>query len=409
VPNPQPVSPLLASVLAINFSANLERTANPLTLSPADHATLKAGTRITRDNGRGENMTIEMFVDFPDFVAEPRPDFAGNVRGSNPFDLVALGDRMFIADASLNSIRTVDLTSRAIGTLTTFAPLPNTRGMGPPVVEAVPDGIRVHGNQLLVTLLTGFPFASGAAQVRLVDPNTGAQSVFINGLTSAIDVLPLRDGGFLTLEMTSDLLRGKDGPPTGRLQWYAAAGAAPVVIHNTFNSPTRLEFDNSTGSVFVAEIFSGRIMKVSPWSLGPVATATLRQFSSVSVRGNAGLGNETLTAGFMVEGAPKQVLIRGVGPRLTGLGVSGALADPRIVVFNSAGVAIADNDNWSATGNADTAQLVEASAKVGAFPLTVGSRDAALLRTLPPGTYTVQIGGVGGTSGIALVEVYQVP
>ena len=127
VPNPRPGSPLFACLLAFHFSADIERTTTALTLSPADHAALKAGTRITRDNGGGENVTIELFVDFPDYVAEPRPTLADNVRGSNPFDLVALGERLFIADASLNSIRTVDLNTRTVGTLTTFAPLPNTR------------------------------------------------------------------------------------------------------------------------------------------------------------------------------------------------------------------------------------------------------------------------------------------
>jgi hypothetical protein len=374
-----------------------------IVLSPDDHAALKAGSRLTRDDGAGNPVIIELIADFDNYVAEPRPDAPDNVRASNPFGLVVLGERLFVADASLNSIRSIDLNSRAVGTLTTLAPLPNTRGMGPPVVEAVPDSIRVYGNQLLVTVLTGFPFPLGGAQVRLVDPATGASAPFITGLTSAIDSVPLPGGSFLTLEYTADMLAGPAAPPSGRLQWFAAPDVSPVVLSNTLDKATRLEFDARTGAIFITEIFAGRIIKLSPWS-GASALG-----KSVSVRGNAGAGSETLIVGFTVDTTMKPVLIRGVGPRLSSFGVAGALSDPRIVVYDSAGRIIAENDNWSAIGDTDTILLNDAAAKVGAFPLVTGSRDAALLRMLPPGAYTVHVSGVGGATGIALVEAYQVP
>ncbi len=398
VANPRPSSPLFASVLSIVFTLQPELIADPLVLSLDDHATLKGGGRVTRNN-----ITLELVADFPDYLPDPRPNAPDNVRASNPFGLTVLGDRLYVVDASLNSIHTINLTTRAVGTLTSFAPLPNTRGMGPPVVEAVPDSIRVYGNQLLVTFLTGFPFPLGGAQVRLVDPATGTHTPFITGLTSAIDVVALPGGGFLTLEHTRDMLAGAAAGASGRLQWFASQNATPVVIDDALRNPTRLEFDERTGEVFITEIFAGRIMKVSPWNVGS------GQFPSLSVRGNAGAGNETLIAGFAIEGTVKQVLVRGIGPRLAGFGVPGTLADPRIVVFDSAGRTVAENDNWSAVGESDTDLLTAAAAKVGAFPLTVGSRDAALLRVLPPGAYTVHVSGVGGATGVSLVEVYQVP
>jgi hypothetical protein len=347
-------------------------------------------------------MTIEVVADLPDYVADPRPNAPDNVRASNPFGLTLLGERLYVVDASLNSIHTIDLATRAVRTLTSFAPLPNTRGMGPPVVEAVPDSIRVYGNQLLVTLLTGFPFPIGGAQVRLVDPVTGASTPFITGLTSAIDVVPLPGGGFLTLEHTRDMLAGAAAGASGRLQWYPAQDATPVVIDDALRNPTRIEFDERTGEVFITEIFAGRIVKALPWNVGSTLAPG---FSSVSVRGHAGTGNETLIAGFTIEGTVKQVLVRGIGPRLTSFGVAGALADPRIVVFDSAGRTVAENDNWGAIGDSDTELVTAATAKVGAFPLPL-SRDAALLRVLPPGAYTVHVSGVGGATGIALLEVY---
>lgn len=401
--NARPASPLLASVLAITFSMPPESMTMEVTLTSADHAALKSGAQLVRNIGGGATLTIELLVDFDDYAAEPRPNEANNVRAANPFGLALLNGRLFVVDASMNTLRVVDLATRTAGTLTTFAPLPNPRGLGPPVVEAVPDSVRVFGDQLLVTLLTGFPFPPGGAQVLSVDPSTGAHAPLLTGLTSAIDVVPLPGGGFLTLEYTADMLAGPAAPPSGRLQWFASADATPVVLTSTLDRSTRLEFDERTGTIFVTEIFAGRIVKLSPWSAAPALGR------SVSVRGNAGTGNDTLIVGFTVDTAMKPVLIRGVGSQLSGFGVTGVLNNPRIVVYDGAGRAIAENDNWSALGDTNTSLLADAAAKVGAFPLVTGSSDAALIRMLPPGAYTVHVSSVSGGAGVALVEVYQVP
>jgi hypothetical protein len=100
------------------------------------------------------------------------------------------------------------------------------------------------------------------------------------------------------------------------------------------------------------------------------------------------------------------VLIRGVGPTLSVFGVGGVLADPQISVV-SGNTQIASNDNWE-TGTSTAAQIIAASAQVGAFALPTGSKDASLLITLQPGSYTVVLTGVGNTSGVALVEIYDV-
>jgi hypothetical protein len=408
IPNPRPSSPLLCSVLALHFTANPERTVVAWTLTAADHAALKAGSRITRDNGAGDPMILEMVADLPDSVPEPTAAQPNNVRPANPYGLAVLGDRVFVVDASLNSLLAVDLATRAVRTLTTFASLPNTRGTGPATVEAVPDSIRTYGSQLLVTLLTGSPYPLAGAQVRLVDPDTGDSTPFIVGLTSAIDVQPLPGGEFLTLEYTSDALAGASAGSSGRLKLFASPNADPVILANNFTGPTRLDFDDRSGVLYITENASGRIVKVSDWRGAQVTPVASRPFSNLSVRGHAGSGNETLTAGFTIDTNPKQVLVRGIGPQLAAFGVSGPLADPRIVLFDGLGRAIANNDNWVGAGTM-AAQLADAAAKVGAFPLPTGSRDAALIRVLPPGAYTVQVSGVGETAGIAVVEVFHVP
>ena len=93
-----------------------------------------------------------------------------------------------------------------------------------------------------------------------------------------------------------------------------------------------------------------------------------------------------------------------VGPTLTQFGVQGALADPQLTLFNANGAPIDQNNDWS--GGAD---LRNAFAQVGAFALPAISTDAALLVTLQPGLYTVQVSGVGATTGVGLVEVYDMP
>lgn len=131
--------------------------------------------------------------------------------------------------------------------------------------------------------------------------------------------------------------------------------------------------------------------------------ATTPRLVNVSVLKHLGTG---LIAGFTVGGTgTKTVLIRVVGPTLgeAPFGVPGVVADPQISLF-AGQTMIGSNDDWGGG-----AELTAAFAKVGAFALPAASRDAALLATLQPGGYTVQARGVGGTTGEALLEIYEVP
>jgi hypothetical protein len=130
----------------------------------------------------------------------------------------------------------------------------------------------------------------------------------------------------------------------------------------------------------------------------------------LSGRGQVGTGANVLIAGFVVAGATSEtVLIRGSGPALAQFGVSGALADPLLQLYqsNSDGTStlLGSNAGW----NGDT-QIAETAASVGAFSWgTSASADSAFLVTLPPGAYTAQISGASGDTGVSLVEVYEVP
>jgi hypothetical protein len=135
-----------------------------------------------------------------------------------------------------------------------------------------------------------------------------------------------------------------------------------------------------------------------------IGTGNSPRLVNVSARNQVGTGDNILIFGFFIDGTgTKTVLVRAVGPRLADLGVAGVLVDPRFDVFRAGtAAAVASNDNWDPS-------LTATFAAVGAFPLTNGSRDAALVTALAPGSYTVQVSGVNGGTGEALVEIYEVP
>ncbi|MDQ3120268.1 MAG: ScyD/ScyE family protein, partial [Verrucomicrobiota bacterium] len=195
--NPNPSSPLFSSILAIHFSAAVEKNTQGFTLTLADQEKLASGQPVVLSNGGADTITIEMIVNFPNFAPDPRPSFAENVANTNPFALVALGDRLFVTDGGQNLVWRVDLTARQFSVLTRFGNIPNPQfnpnppppSFGGPTLEAVPTGIESADGQLLVTLFRGFPFPAGTSTVQRVDPLTGSQSAFISGLKTAIDIL----------------------------------------------------------------------------------------------------------------------------------------------------------------------------------------------------------------------------
>jgi hypothetical protein len=151
---------------------------------------------------------------------------------------------------------------------------------------------------------------------------------------------------------------------------------------------------NGTGTV-IAEIYDA-----TPSAQFEASTPRL---INVSVLKHLGTG---LTMGFVIGGLQsKAVLIRAVGPTLGSapFNLSGVVADPQLSLFSGA-TSIGSNDNWGGTP-----ALTSAFNSVGAFQLPAASRDAAIMTTLAPGDYTVQVSGVGGTTGMAIVEVYELP
>lgn len=139
-------------------------------------------------------------------------------------------------------------------------------------------------------------------------------------------------------------------------------------------------------------------------------TVSSPRLINISARVQVGTGGNILIAGFVIDGATaKTVLIRGSGPALTAFGVGGVLPDPQLSLYrnNADGSATLVQSN---TGWAGSTQVASTAASVGAFSWgTSATPDSALLVTLAPGAYTAQVSGASGDTGVALVEVYDVP
>jgi hypothetical protein len=134
---------------------------------------------------------------------------------------------------------------------------------------------------------------------------------------------------------------------------------------------------------------------------------------NLSTRTVVAYAGDSFALGFNIGGGAEKatLLIRGVGPTLKAFGLDTAIPALRLEV-NPAGsqTPLASNEGWDkpAPGGATAAQITAAAASVGAFQLPAGSADTALLLQLAPGSYTVNLKGLNGTTGDVLAEVYDV-
>ena len=134
------------------------------------------------------------------------------------------------------------------------------------------------------------------------------------------------------------------------------------------------------------------------------------RLTNLSTRLKLAAAGDTLTFGFNLTGTqPATLLIRGVGPGLSAFGINGVLAAPRLEIrpAGNADTLLAANEGWDKAPN-NAANIVTAAASVGAFSLTAGSADCAVLLNLPAGGYTATFRGINGTTGEVIAEVYDV-
>ena len=266
IPNPAAVSsPIFSSVLAIQFSANTEKTTTGFTLPVADQQALADGQTVTLSNGAGDRIMIRLVADFPNFIPFPLPFFAPNIKLSNPFQLVAVEDTLYVTDGGRNLVWQIDLLTGSFSTLVTFPPIVNPLfgivPAGGPFLDAVPTGIATSDDQLLVTLFRGVPFPPGTSTVEKIDPLTGTDTTFIAGLKTAIDILPIVEDDathYLVLQHASV---GPFFASPGLVLDFDSPAGPPTVVANCLTRPTTMTLDKKAGTLYVSE-YGGRVVAI---------------------------------------------------------------------------------------------------------------------------------------------------
>jgi hypothetical protein len=248
------VSPIFSSVLRLVFGQPIDQLTDSFELARADHDVLADGRTVRLENAAGEKVWIRLVVDFKD----ARPDPITNVRGSNPFNMIARqnGD-LLVVDAGQNSLLRIGSTGWP-QVVVRFPPIANASGVIPPFSDAVPTAVRHYqGSTFLVSLLTGLPFTPGSASLRLVDVAAGTQTPFITGLTTVTDVLKIGQQIYV-LEISSNLSMGAPG----RLLRFRDPGQPPQEVASGLIGPSGMIYDPKRNAIFIAEIFTGRIIRV---------------------------------------------------------------------------------------------------------------------------------------------------
>lgn len=163
-------------------------------------------------------------------------------------------------------------------------------------------------------------------------------------------------------------------------------------------------YPSEWSGVFLVGLGSGAVALVDPASPLPTPSPGSARLANLSVRTTAGREADALVVGFNLAGpAPKPILIRAIGPTLQSFGVGGALADPLLVLRDAGGRTVLENDNWGGV-----AAVASAASRLGAFALDAGSRDAAVLPSIAPASYTATVSPATAaiSPGEALVELY---
>lgn len=187
---------------------------------------------------------------------------------------------------------------------------------------------------------------------------------------------------------------------------FAAVGAFPLTPGSTDSG---LLISLPANQSYTAQVTGadgqGGIMLLEVYDADTNPTSKL---VNVSVRTNASEGADALIMGMSLQGTGKRtLLVRGVGPTLANFGVTGAIPDPQLTIFDSDQRSVLANGDWS---NADFVyELLQATEFVGAFALGAGTGDSATLSLLDPGNYTIQITPADTNDGEALAEIYEVP
>jgi plastocyanin len=281
----------------------------------------------------------------------PTPPPGTTLRNISTRALVQTGDNMMIGGFIIEGAGPKTVILRAIGPELVAPPFNIPNALGDPTLE-LHDG-------------------SGA----LIARNDNWQTTVIGGIIAASQVSAIQNSGHAPTQPTE---------------------SAIIAALQPGNYTAILRGKNNTVGVALVEVYD----------LSSGAASTL---GNISTRGFVQTGNNVMIGGFIVQGTgPKRVILRAIGPELSAppFNIPNALANPRLELHNGSGELIARNDNWQTTmiGGIIAASQVSAIQNSGHAPTQ--PTESAIIATLQPGNYTAIVRGVNNTTGVALVEVY---
>ncbi len=251
------------------------------------------------------------------------------------------------------------------------------------------------------TLITGFALSGGTGSknllVRAVGPTLTAFNLTGVLADPFVEIAPLGSANVAT--------NNNWGGTTALKTAFSSVGA--FAFPNDATLDAALVFSPTPGPYTAKVTGANNGTGVALVEVYDAGTGNTPRLTNVSARAQVGTGGDVLIVGFVVNGnVPKKLLIRAVGPTLGVFGVGGTLLDPVLSVrpLGSENL-VATNDDWRGT-----ATLKSAFSSVGAFGLSPdSSSDAAIAIELPPGAYTATVSGKNNTTGVALIEVYELP
>jgi hypothetical protein len=290
-------------------------------------------------------------------------------------------------------------------------------------LDAASENISIAGNN--ISAASGVSFASAMKnssiignRIGLAPGNQSGNSIFLD--TSSVHDIRVQqnqiDPGISYLNRnTTGCNFAVNRSPAGATmipdtpQAGSGYGAVAADTATTLSGPVGLAFDSSD-NLYVVNSLNATISKFTPdgtattfaaTGFSPAFIAVQRSptLVNISTRVNVMTGDNVLDGGFIVVGSgTKQVLIRGLGPSLASAGISGVLADPIIELHGGTENAIlASNDNWKNNQQAEIAAT--------GIPPT-NDLESALIATLSEGAYTVIERGKSNTTGVGLIEIY---
>ncbi len=187
-------------------------------------------------------------------------------------------------------------------------------------------------------------------------------------------------GGIITADQVAEI-QATGAAPTDDAESALIATLAPG------NYTAQIRGANNTTGIGLAEAYD-------------LSLPSLARYANVSTRGFVQTGDNLMIGGFILVNNPVRVVIRGIGPSLTALGVPNALADPTLELRDGNGMLILANDNWRDT---QAAEIMATTLQ------PTNDLESAIVMTLQPGNYTAQLRGSNDGTGNGLVEIYALP